>query len=165
MKELKTWKWEDKERTMLRKISVGDIFCLTKDNSNYHFGKILSKMIVGHAVEILNITKDSPSITQQELEQSALAGRPLLLDSYALFDKKIDKGGDWRIIGHQEISSPESYRNYYFLYGTHNNWKKVNILNEEVEISNTETLTLPLLKALSNHRFWETINEELKLNW
>lgn len=163
MSKLKIWEWKTKKRTLLKNIHPGDIFCLTKDYEKYHFGRIISKTIVGHMVEILNLTHDAPSISQESLENATLAIPPLVLDSYAILNRKIDSSCEWRMIGHQDAMQPERYAGHYFVYGTHNNWKKTNNLNEQLEISNTEALAWPLLTALNNYNFWIKISEEPQL--
>lgn len=116
-------------------------------------------------VEILNLTHDAPSISQESLEKATLAIPPLVLDSYAIFDRKIDSSCEWRMIWHLDAMQPERYADHYFVYGTHNNWKKTNSLNEQLEISNAEALAWPLLTALNNYNFWIKICEEPQLRW
>ena len=67
-------------------------------------------------------------------------GRPVILDSYGLFDRKIE--GDWRIVAHDEgyIPHDESVR---FTSGIASGCKRIDIFDNEEAIAESEAKKLP----------------------
>ena len=55
MFNVKIWGWNKKNRTLLRFIKPGNIFCFKYSESFYCFGRIMSKTIVGHVAEIYSL--------------------------------------------------------------------------------------------------------------
>jgi len=152
MNKVKIWGWPTKPRTTLKNIKAGDIFCFTQENGSYYFGQIISKIITGHVAEIFRLEKKDPSVTPPELEHIEPLTDPIVLDSYSLFDKKTDPTGEWRIIGHQELTPTNRLKNYYFVYGTPDNWTKVSALNVTEDASGDEIVHLPPLTPLNNYK-------------
>jgi len=152
MNKATIWGWSRNPKTKLKNIKAGDVFCFTQDTGRYYFGRIISKIITGHAAEIFKIIKKDPSLTEAELERIEPLTDPVILDSYSLFDKKTDPTGDWRIIGHQEVTLTDRLKNYYFAYGTSENWTKVSALNVTEDASEQEIAYLPPLTPLNNYK-------------
>ncbi|WP_179625274.1 immunity 26/phosphotriesterase HocA family protein, partial [Salmonella enterica] len=86
---------------MLRFVKPGDIFCFKLDEDRYCFGRIITLMTVGHLSELFDIIKKPPGITELEISNARRIIEPIIVDTYSLFDKKLENGSDWRIIGHQ----------------------------------------------------------------
>lgn len=100
---------------MIRFIKTGDIFCFLNEKNTYCFGRILSKVSIGNVVEILDFVSPTPEIKVNEIEQSNRLIELVILDSYTLFDRKIE--GDWRIIGRHINYIPTDFENTFFTYG------------------------------------------------
>lgn len=46
------------------------------------------------------------------------------MDTYSLFDKKLENGSDWRIIGHQVNYNPKNLDGIYFALGIGDSCKR-----------------------------------------
>ncbi|NWC93002.1 MULTISPECIES: Imm26 family immunity protein [unclassified Pseudomonas] len=154
MINVKAYKWSDKSRTLLRNVVSGDIFCFELDGA-YRFGRIISRNKLGHVAEIFEHIDSVPDVSA--LTSLKRVGRPVILDSYGLFDRKIE--GDWRIIGHQEGYAPSQDENIYFTLGVKGSCKKVDIFDNEEPISEQEAKKLPDYSPLGE----SDIVEELHL--
>ena len=71
MFNVKIWGWNKKNRTLLRFIKPGNIFCFKYSESFYCFGRIMSKTIVGHVAEIFTYTSTEPVITENQILHSS----------------------------------------------------------------------------------------------
>ena len=138
MSDFKFWGWDKKPRTMLRYVKPGDIFCFKLDDKKYCFGRIISKITMGHVAEIFNYISSLPEITEHDILNTHRLTKLIILDTYTLFDKKIEEGSDWRIIGHQDNFSPINVENTYFTYGVGNSCWKVDVFNNEEPIQEKE---------------------------
>lgn len=136
MLKLKMWGWDKKERTMLRYIKPGDIFCFRFNAQTYCFGRIISEALLGHISEIFDYTSSSPTISEKNLEEANRLLDLIILSSYVLFDKK--SSGEWRIIGHQEDYVPNDVDGIYFTYGVGKSCKKVDVMGNETPIDESE---------------------------
>jgi len=117
---------------MLRFISPGDIFCFKISDNKFGFGRIISKVSLGHSAEIFDHFSNDPHISGESIADLRKPIFYLILDSYSLFDKKIS--GEWRIIGHQEETPLDSFEGIYFVYGAPGNYKKVDMLGNSCDI-------------------------------
>ncbi|KEA50954.1 phosphotriesterase [Mangrovibacter sp. MFB070] len=151
MSNIKFWEWDKKPRTMLRFVKPGDIFCFSLGDGKYYFGRIISKSIVGHIVEIFNFISEENKINQDIIESAHRLIPPFVLDSYLLFDKKYEKDADWRIIGHQSNYTPSGVDNIYFSYGLGDGCKKVDVFGNEFPITEKEASVLPPLSPHSSY--------------
>lgn len=138
MNGLVIYGWEKKKRTLLRNIKPGDIFCFAL-GENYRFGRIMTRNRFGHVAEIFEEISNSPTLPELNFEKRI--GRPIILDSYGLFDKKIE--GDWRIVAHQEAYQPRPDEAIRFTYGKKGNCKKVDIFDNDEDITESEAKKLP----------------------
>ncbi|WP_261435357.1 immunity 26/phosphotriesterase HocA family protein [Serratia ficaria] len=137
MDKLKFWSWDKKPRTMLRFIKPGDVFCFQLSDDKFGFGKIISKVSIGHSAEIFNEFSHEPCIKNDSILNSSSVSFPVILDSYSLFDKKIS--GEWRIIGHQDDINEKKYEGIYFVYGAKGDLKKVDMLGNVSSISDKDS--------------------------
>ncbi len=151
MSVIKIWSWDKKPRTMLRFIRPGDIFCLKLDEHKYTFGRIVSKIFSGHVAEFIDINLPTPNITESHLNESKISLPLQLLDTYSLFDKKIEDGSDWRIIGHHENYTPKNINDIYFVYGLEGSCKKIDIFDNETKASKTDLQRYPRLNPLGDY--------------
>lgn len=135
MSNFKFWGWDKKPRTMLRFVKPGDIFCFRLDDTMYCFGRIISKISMGHVAEIFDFISSEPNILETNINEAKRIIDPMIIDTYSLFDKKIEPGSEWRIIGHQDDFSPENVDDIYFSYGVGNSCKKVDVFNNEYPIT------------------------------
>lgn len=118
MTKIKIHGWDKKPRTMLRFIKIGDIFCFQYDEKSYGFGQIIGKTSVGHVIQLFNLFKSQPLIEQEELKNIEYFYKPVILDTYSLFDKK--REGKWQIIGHQSDFDQAPFKSVEFKWGDPN---------------------------------------------
>lgn len=83
----------------------------------------------------------------------------MILDSYSLFDRKIEKGSDWRIIGHQQNYVPTDMDGVYFTYGEEPWCKKVDIWGNKIPISEQEAESLPRVSAFGDYNIKELLKD------
>lgn len=115
---------------MLRFIKPGDIFGFHYNEETYCFGRIMTKIITGHVVEIFDFMSSEPVINEEELNKSSRLMQVIIVDSYGLFDRKSE--GDWRIIGHEDDYIPQDVENIYFTYGVAASCKRMDIFSQNV---------------------------------
>jgi len=151
MSALKIWDWDKKPRTMLRFIKPGDIFCLKINEHQYRFGRIISKIFSGHVAEFFDLTFSTPKITESQLSESKTSLPPQLIDTYSLFDRKIENGSDWRIIGHHDDYTPAHMNDVYFIYGLEGSLKKIDIFDNETNASIEDSQKYPRLNPLGDY--------------
>ncbi|EAU3937542.1 hypothetical protein ICI63_004612 [Salmonella enterica subsp. enterica] len=70
---------------------------------------------------------------------------PIIVDTYSLFDKKLENGSDWRIIDHQVNYNPKNLDGIYFALGIGDSCKKKDCYGNDFLISESEWKTLPKL--------------------
>ncbi|WP_445514535.1 Imm26 family immunity protein [Stenotrophomonas sp. 3(2025)] len=151
--------WTKKHRTMLRFIRAGDIFCFTRNDGLYYFGQIIAKNLMGHSAHIFETRRGEPTFDDFNLEQSTPLMNPVILDSYSLFDRKIDQDGEWRIIGRHELVHAADLEQYFFVYGVPGDWSKVNATNSiHCPATEGDAMALPPLIALNNFKVWLAID-------
>lgn len=150
MSDFKFWSWDKKAKTMLRFVKPGDIFCFKLDEYRYCFGRIISKIITGHVVEIFKFSSGNPEITEGDMTERAIP--PVVIDTYSLFDKKIEEGSDWRIIGHQSDYVPNNIGDVFFVYGLGSSCKKVDVFDNETDISEEDAENYPRLTPHGDHQ-------------
>ena len=149
MNKVDIWGWDKKKRTMIRFLKAGDVFCFKIKNNLYGYGRIVSISILdfGAVAEMLGYSVSPDSITEYDVINSKRILPILLLDSYVLFDRKIEEGSDWRIIGRQHDYAPTNMENVFFTYGEGSGCKKINIFGEIVSITPEEASKLPRARA------------------
>lgn len=157
------WGWDKKPKTMLRFIKPGDIFCFKLSDSSYAFGRVISKIMTGHVVEILGEPKSGPEVSGSEILSSTRKVQPFVLDSYSLFDRKLE--GEWRVVGRQTDFTPENIEDVYFTYGVAGSCKKVNVFGDESAISESESKKYPLLSPMGDEQVREIIETGKLLYW
>ncbi|GKS08953.1 immunity 26 domain-containing protein [Pseudomonas syringae pv. theae] len=145
--KIKPYSWDKKAKTMLRSIKSGDIFCFYL-NGKYRFGRIMTRNRLGHVAEIFEHVSDSPDAST--IESIGRVGCPVILDSYGLFDRKIE--GDWRIIGHQEDYAPPQDEPMVFTMGIGEGCKKVDIFDNVTSIAEVEAKKLKNYSPLGESR-------------
>lgn len=140
MSDFKFWGWDKKPRTMLRFVKPGDVFCFRLNKEIYCFGRIVSKITMGHVAEIFDFISKAPNIAEGDIYRSQRLTELIILDTYTLFDKKLEVDGDWRIIGHQDNFTPTNVKGFYFSYGIGNSCRRVDVFNNEecIEEENKE---------------------------
>ncbi|WP_410799845.1 Imm26 family immunity protein [Lysinibacillus telephonicus] len=144
---------------MIRFIKTGDIFCFLNEKNTYCFGRILSKVSIGNVAEILDFVSPTPEIKVNEIEQSNRLIELVILDSYTLFDRKIE--GDWRIIGRHINYIPTDFENTFFTYGVGDSCRKVDIFDNEVPINESQAKGLTDYSPLGNYDINDLISDKL----
>jgi len=143
------------------KFKVGDIFCLEMQNGEFAFGRCLSKVSIGHMVEIFDYFSTEP-----KFKPSAVIERlfhPIVIDSWSVLRRrKSYREGNWNVIGFDEEFSPNPDEDTFFTYGTGPTRKKVNIFDKEWDISLEESLKYPYYSPRSNGALLEMIKEYRK---
>lgn len=151
MQEIKLWGWSKKSRTMIRFIKNGDIFCFRMSEKEYRFGRIISKITMGHVVEIFDFSSLVPEITKEQVLNAKRGMPPFLLDTYRTFDRKMkeEEYDDWRIIGHHRHYIPQDADSIFFVYGV-GPFHKVDIYGADHPISKEEAAQLPRLAVYAS---------------
>lgn len=152
------WGWDKKSRTMLRFVKPGDIFCFQQNDSNYRFGRIISKIMTGHVAEFFDHISRTPQITEEIINKSEWLFSPIVIDTYGLFDKRVYKECDWRIIGNQKNYTPQNLDDIYFTYGIDKWCKKIDIWGNETPISEEEASSIPDLSPHGDYDVKQLIN-------
>ena len=116
--QIKIREWNEKPRTKLRFIKIGDIFCYQFSEEMFVFGQILGKVNVGHVIQFFDFFQASPTITVEELSRAQFIGKPIIVDSYTLFDRS--PVWSWQIIGHQADFDPSPFKDLAFKWGDPN---------------------------------------------
>jgi len=151
MSNFKFWGWDKKPRTMLRFVKPGDVFCSKLDEDRYAFGRIMSKILTGHVIEIFDFFSSEPTITENIIDTSKRVISPIVIDTYGLFDKKVYPDSEWRIIGHQENYFPENVENIFFAFGEGDSCKKKDIFDNTFSISESEAKLYPRLSPYTDY--------------
>ncbi|MFP1785878.1 immunity 26/phosphotriesterase HocA family protein [Lonsdalea quercina] len=151
MSDFDFWGWEKKPKTMLRFVKPGDIFCFKINDDKYGFGRIISKLTPGHVVEVFNLLLPKPIVSEKEIVNSKRAFPPVVIDTYGLFDKKVEPTSDWRIIGHQKDYLPKDMNGFYFFFGIGNSCKKKDIFGNVYPITEDEAELLPELSPHTDY--------------
>lgn len=131
--------WAKKPKTLLRHIRPGDIFCFSSGAQRYYFGRIMTRNRLGHVAEVFCDYLTLPDASQ--LPGFSRLGDPLILDSYSLFDRKIE--GDWRIVGHQADYVAPTDEPFFFTYGVGPSRQRVDIFDREVTVTGEEAKAFP----------------------
>lgn len=142
--------WDAKPRTVLRSIRPGDLFLFVLEPGRYGVGRIVSAVSVGHVAEFFEPVLDTPDVTGFSPAEARRRGRPLIIDSYSLFDRKLE--GDWRIVARQENFQPVDVDDVFFTYGDASNRRKVDVFDRETAIDAAEASRLP---PYSPHGDWQ----------
>lgn len=160
MQKLKIWGWDKKERTMIRFIKNGDIFCFKMDENRYCFGRIIAKVDFGRLAEIFDYMSDKPCISEEDIEKAVRLIPLVVLDSYSLFDRKLT--GEWRIIGRQEDYTAPDFDNIYLTFGVGNNWKIKDLYGNITRISPEEHLKYIPASPLGDYLVKSMIQQQMK---
>jgi len=132
--------WNSKPRTMLRFIKPGDIFVFKLNDEYFGFGRILTKVSLGHVAEIFDSILTSPTVTPELLSSVSRLGTPVVLDTYSLFDKRLE--GDWQIVAHDSEFCMGDTDNVYFVYGHPNSWIRVDVFGNKESMADLEAALL-----------------------
>ncbi|WP_349975517.1 Imm26 family immunity protein [Pseudomonas sp. WHRI 8519] len=144
MSAIQFFGWDKKAKTALRSIKIGDIFCFVINGRGYGVGRIMTRNSLGHVAEIFDVVTQEPNIN--EIPEKRFA-RPVILDSYSLFDRKTE--GDWRIIAHDLEYQPSVEEPVRFVYGVADNVKLVDIFDNEVPFSGAKA-SFPLYAPMGD---------------
>lgn len=172
--KLKIWGWDKKERTMIRFLKAGDIFCFLISDKTfsiglkkevYGFGRLITKAKAGHVAEIFDYFSNTPEFSQEILEKSKRVCSPLILDSYILFDRKTI--GEWRVIGRHEDYKHSGDEDVFFVWGDPSSPKKSDIYGNSSDATNEEFNTYPFKitqtdDSIKAAYFTPTVIDEIK---
>lgn len=161
MSNFKFWSWDKKPRTMLRFVKAGDIFSFKLNEHKYCFGRVISKILTGHVVEIFDFTSSNPEITENDINKSKRIISPVVIDTYGLLDRKGYPDSDWRIIGHQSGFEPTDVEHVYFSFGVGNSCKKKDVFGNTYSISESEARHFPPLSPHSDYHIKQLLKDTL----
>lgn len=150
--------WEKKPRTKLSSLVVGDVFALAVDRGGYAFGRLVSRIPGGYLVEVFNIVKNAPVIDAAEYVDLKVLIRPMAIDCYGLFDRKIE--GDWRVIGRDVGYKYPAPDTCLLKYGAMGDYKYINVLGERVEYLG-DPEDVPLMSISGDYHVQEKIRDAL----
>lgn len=159
MQNIRIWGWDKKERTMIRFIKKGDIFCFKFDEKRFCFGRIIAKTQPGHLAEFFDYISAEPFIDANNIKKATRLMKPIILDSYGLFDRRTE--GEWRIIGHQEDYITHDFDEIFLTFGIGNDWKKRDLYGNVTKISVEEHLKYIPVSPQGDYRVKLLIQEHI----
>jgi len=135
-----------KENKSRERFKPGDVFYLELPDGRYAFGRCISKVSIGHIVEIFNYFSDKPvfdlGLTNERLF------RPIPLDSWSVL-RCNKRDGNWKVIGHDADFVPTNMEDALYVYGTGPTRKVVNYLGQIVgEVSSKEVDKITIYASL-----------------
>lgn len=148
--------WEKKKRTRLSSLVVGDVFALEVVGGGYAFGRLAAKIFDSFVAEFFDKIKSKPELGVTEYEGMCVAIAPIEIDSYSLFDRKIE--GDWRIIGRDAAYAYPDPTGRIFKFGMPPNFKYVN-MNGDFVGAPADFGDIPYLETNGDYRIQELIKE------
>lgn len=112
------------------KLKAGDVLSIDLSNNEYAFARVLSKMSIGHSIEVFEYIGNAvQDFTNIDFDKRLM---PLqVIDSHSLF--WLRKEGNWEIQQRDENFSLDMNETTKFEYGDHSNLTLVSIFG------NTET--------------------------
>lgn len=152
MSGLINFEWENRVKTTLRGLKIGDIFCFELNGNGYGVGRIMTRNSLGHVAEIFDEVLQAPIVKEVPLKR---VGHPIILDSYSLFDRKTE--GDWRVVAHDPDYKPSAAESVRFVYGVADNTREVDIFDNEAPLAD-KNKRLPSYSPMGDEDVKEYIN-------
>ncbi|GAA0724027.1 hypothetical protein GCM10009430_28140 [Aquimarina litoralis] len=138
-------------------LESGDVLGIDLGNSEYAFARVLSKVSIGHCIEIFDhIGNKSDDYKNINFDSRLL--QPQIIDSHSLF--WLGKEGNWSVLEKQEDFSPSSDEKTKFEYGDKSNPTLIDIFgNKEEKSSDDENRYPPYIpkgdiQIKKNIKFW-----------
>lgn len=124
-----------------RKVHPGDIFSIELENQEYAFGRVLTKVSIGHCIEIFDHIGNS-SDDYINIDKNKRLMHPQIIDSHSLFWLRNE--GRWLIkeFGADDYK-PSDTENIKFVYGDKTNRILIDATDKEKEISFEESKKYP----------------------
>jgi hypothetical protein len=158
MSELTIWNWDRKQRTMLRYIKAGDIFCFQYNERTYCFGRIITRLKIGTPSEIFDYVSSTPVISKDTIINSKRMFHPVNLDVYTLFDRKLM--GEWRIIGKDDNYTPVNVEDVFFTFGIAP-CKRIDVFGNETIITKNESDSIQDFGFLNDFHIKELVKHKI----
>lgn len=133
MSDINVFGWDNKFRTRMKSIKVGDIFFFALSEQGYVAGRVMTKNSLGHVVEVFDGVVEHPLVKELSFKRR---GHPIIIDSYSLFDRKAE--GDWRIVAHEIGYEPSRDEVIRFVYGVGSDRKLVDVFDNESQLGGDE---------------------------
>lgn len=130
MSELKQYGWDKRNRTNIRSLKSGNIFCFLLEGKGFGVGRIMTRNSLGYVAEFFDAVLEFPVVVSLLWERK---GEPVIIDSYSLFDRKSE--GDWRVVAHDLDYIPSPQESIRFVYGLGGGRKEVDIFDNEKPLS------------------------------
>ncbi len=123
------------------KLEVGDVLSINLGTNEYAFARVLSKLDIGHCIEIFDFIGNHPKqYTEVNFESRLLL--PQIIDSYSLFWLRNE--GDWELVSKQKNFTPSKDEQTKFLYGDKMNLTLIDIFgNTQKKAKNDDSLYAP----------------------
>ena len=110
------------------KLDTGDILSINLDNNEYAFARVLTKVSIGHCIEIFDFIADSQTQYTKVNFQSRLLS-PQIIDSYSIFWLRNE--GDWDVESTQKDFLPPKDEASKFKYGDKTNLTLIDIFGNQ----------------------------------
>ena len=131
----------DKKRQVRQKLKVGSIFSVDLHNGKFAFGRCITKLSIGHLVEIFDYLSSHIELDSSKTQKRLFD--PIIIDSYSLFSTK-KKEGNWHIIEQQDTYIPTQVDHLKYTYGTGNERYLTDIWGNKTIISKEASLKYPV---------------------
>ncbi|AXT53792.1 phosphotriesterase [Aquimarina sp. BL5] len=122
------------------KLEKGDILSIDLDNNEYAFARVLSKLSIGHCIEIFDHIGSKPD-DYKNINFGSRLLQPQIIDSHSLF--WLGKEGNWNVLEKHEDYTPPSNENTKFEYGDESNPTLIDIFGNKEEKSNSDENRYP----------------------
>jgi len=123
------------------KLESGDVLSIDLGNNEYAFARVLTKVSIGHCIEILDFIGNSPN-QHSEIDFESRLLTPQIIDSYSLF--WLRKEGDWEIEAKQKDFVPSQDEQTKYEFGDAMNLTLIDIFgNTEPKSRKDETRYAP----------------------
>ncbi|WP_108803038.1 Imm26 family immunity protein [Aquimarina sp. Aq107] len=122
------------------KLKNGDILSIYLGNNEYGFARVLSKLSIGHCIEIFNHIGDNPNEYLNINYDSRLL-QPQIIDSHSLF--WLGKEGNWDVKDKNKNFIPPENETTKFEYGDQSNPTLIDIFGNKEEKDSTDDNRYP----------------------
>lgn len=146
-----------KDKSRRQKFEPGYIFSINMHNGKFGFGRCISKVSIGHIVEIFNYISKDQEFTTKTTENRMFD--PIPIDSYSLI--RTSREGDWTVIGKTDNYQPTNIEDIKYTYGSGPKRKLVDIKGNITEISENESKRYPYYSPKGDLDVIEMINNSI----
>lgn len=123
------------------KLGIGDVFSIKINEKEYAYGRVLSKVSIGHCIEIFDCTGSSPDC-YSKIDFNKRLMPPQIIDSHSIFWLRDE--GEWELlVKGDENFKPSDIEGIRFSYGDQSNAVLVDVEGNRTEADAEELKKYP----------------------